>query len=669
MKNRVVFDYHSKWFRLAGVSLLAGVLFPSLLAFATANVLVCVYVSRRIERSYFNSGVSSFVFGLCLAILTTSLLTTVAWATKVPIAVSIIAPLSLGVLLALAALLTPRATTLTRKNIIDTKDILALGSVLVFCCIVGVGIVRSHETRLKLDSFLLINTANGIDDLSHLGMFSDTIRVNRGLLLGSRDADNVSKKDNITYPKMSHVVAASFADATNDTFLPKTIAGKQGPYTQIELLRMYAITKILFFGLILYVIARVAAELYSHSKLNASEIISGLIPVQLIYFLFVVPFIQEGFYSIWPIMLFFPLLLLVIRQFVTEKSISNIHLLLYALTAQLFMMTWPIYGLVLYALAAGMCVVYVKPILVHLQKGKPGYIFSSAIVFLVGLAQLYEQFFDTKGISTSKINEPGGIMPFEKLIVPILLVLVFCYLRTNVAQKDNASRKQHAMFNLILLMLLCVSTGITIAIGMSNIMASGDVQYFYVKTFYILALVMAVIAVPAIMKYANTFAHQDDAIVGSLQPIMISGLACSLVLFPLYQASPFIPYVGGYALGGNRKITVQNAEIAKKLLTENDSNSGSSLFIDVDNKHESYYLTTLFRMVDGFNYCTGAIESMVIQNLNSADLSLCTTNKPITVYVIDDSAKPNQIDLATISKSTDFVMSHSSNVSVKIKHL
>lgn len=571
------------------------------------------------------------VFGVLLYILSISLTSVTLWLLNISIPLVLISAFSS--LLAVGAAATRQSKNISKtSSLFDSKDVVSLLVVAAFVGLLGVGIIRTADNNTSPKTILVQMVAYGVDDLTHQTMVQDTLTANSGLLLGSRSKAAISKVDSIPYPKMAHLVAAvliSLADRTNASTPSKT-----------TFLLVYSSIKLILFIVAIYVISRTALELQATAGVSTLALVAVATPLLgFIIFSFVSSLIQEGFFSVWPVLIFLPLSLLLIRDLNKHTETTNTVLL--SLCLLILLMSWPL-------VAVPLCVVigllFIHRIIVNPKRPKTYLlILLPATIALLGASQLYVQLFDKgSGIETSQLNASGGILLFPMLYLVIFTTLAFYSILEFYKNKPD----RNGLYNRDLSLLFVGSfLGLLLLIGGSNIVSSGTLQYFFIKTAYLFLMVVSLLSFPLVAN--RLYAYFDNTNENQYtQAVIALVTSTSLVLvsfFAFNMPGVYVKYTAGYFLAGERHVSSQAAR-------EIVNAKGLTAVIDADSVDLSYFLSTAMRSVNNFDYCLGDIHSFISNPATDRDLPACHPNTTLALVIVNDPKLKDQVSDATIKE-------------------
>ncbi len=611
------------------VSIILNMLTNDAITLTLSIILVGYHISTYINRSFFKTYLSSVVLGVGVQILTACLILLVLWLFRVD------APLYITYLTTSAILLLgPWALRLKRTakagGLVDIRDLSVIAVICLYISIYMVGVYRSKTPDTSFRTVVLRNISFGVDDLSHLNMFKDTLNADKGLLLGSRDAEDISKIDSISYPKMSHAVAAVFANQSKSAWL-----GSNQDADDYAI--GYGVIKSLLFVIATFTLLRSCLELGSIRKVSPYVSAAAVIPLLgFIVFGLVNPFIQEGFFSVWPILMFAPLFILLITERVFDDGLSRL-VLLGAITA-IVLTSWPVVGV---PLCAVLIVLLVQRLMTNRKVGKKMVLGVGVLGVLVmlGMIQIAVQLLDKRaGIGASQLNASGGIVSFPMLYIPLINIGALLAVVRNYSSDEKSEYKGNTGH---IWLVIIISLFVT-AIGLYNVAATGTVQYFYIKTAYLALAVLCVFLTPYLVNSITSLLHSyRRGILGAITVLATSSLIVSSIFFILANDNGYLRYMGGYVAGGTRHISDQSA----KAVDESDPDSGSvAVVINADNKLETYYLSTLTRSLNRFNYCEGYINSFLSDNNESSDKSYyCDDVKSVSITIVDSPSAKDEI--------------------------
>jgi len=618
--------------QVAFLLLIAGLVFNHP-AFVFATLIASSYVfAQRIPRSFFTTTISSTILGAALITTFAGLLTIVFWLFRFSVELHLIMYLAVFVAL-LFSLLSRRVSR--PVHFFDFRDSIAFITLLLYFLLTIYGIYRQTPqlNNAGVAASIIQSVTYGIDDISHLMMYQSTIEADRGLLLGSKDAGAMAKPSSAGYPKMSHTIAG--------------LIYSQGQPNKVSILFMYASVKFLLFAVAIYVIARSSLEFIT-GKGSKLLIHAVSIPALMFVTLFLTHiFIEEGFFSIWPLLIYIPLIILFMNHDVSKIRASNLYIVA-GMTA-IVTMSWPIMGLPLYA-----------ALLMSMLKSVRPWRWSTLwamVISLLGFTQLYVQFFD-KGatISQSEINASGGIP-----MLPLLLIILSAVTTLFVL----LLHKRHEILSTTFLFSYVASLiGITTLIAYLNVYATSNVQYFYMKSALLMVIIFSVLLIPVYIDMFVKFIinRYSKSFIGIVMGAIISTLIVASI--PLaFGAQHIATYSGKYLVSGDRHIT---KETASELLLS-DMQLKDTVLIGADNRLENYYSNALIGGINRFNKCQISAQTLGISSALDTARSVkvgCQGVNSIHIIVIDSEDVINQVSCADISQLIEAFPAKSRDVKV-----
>lgn len=585
-----------------------------------ATLLASYFIGIRLPRTFFTTGFSSILLGLTIILALSSVFLTILWIT----AINVSLPLSLVATLLLATVsfgIWGRQFDTTK--LIDHKDVASLAVLAIYIALTFAGIVHHNGlSALSSPSKLAFQSITyGIDDISHLMMYQDTLEANAGLLLGSSDDQYVSKDKSASYPKMAHTLIAQFVNPDEPRGVSVGLS--------------YSIGKLLAFALAVLIICRSSLELLS-TKTHWLLTVALAVPVlTLVVSLLLHVFIQEGFFSVWPVLVFTPLALLAARSRSFDQTPAA-HILVISAALVAITMSWPIMGMPLYLALALWFVA--NPTWEYKKLAALG-------VSLFGLTQVFVQVLDPDSDgSQSLFNEPGGIPVIPLLLIGLIAVmsLYSCFR----SAKTNA-------FSLF------VCTYIVAALAMSGVIAGMNLydtaapQYFYYKTTLLICVILAMFAAALLVKpVVESLSQRPENILVKSMVAAALGITIAINLPLLLGGGTNMIYSAKYLLGGERHVLYSSAESV--LDSGKSADFEKMVFVSADSTLENYYINAFMGGVNDLNYCQVAVQTLGVASIADTEPGLrqqCGQQTGLIVTIIDDPQHPNQLscqDLAQV---------------------
>ena len=585
-------------------------------------VISSYFVGERIDRPFFNTRLSSSVFGFIGISAIAGFISVLFWIPHVGIKTNAILYVAMLISISVSAKLNNVAD---RKILCDSKDIIAILVILIYLSGSVAGVVLHQGFSISsLRSATIQYATYGGDSINHIMMYKDTVKADRGLLLGSRDNKYASKKAYASYPKMSHTIAS-------------LIYRYNGNQTT-KIVFAYAFLFMLVFGLSIYIICRSALELIDewlgHNKLKFLELAALSTP--LFGFFLILPihnFIEEGFFSIWPILVYSPLLLLWFNNAKPLEKMPTIGLIFVGIFITIITMSWPILGIP----------IYIAFVIVWMcgNKNIGWKNYSALLLGSFGILQLYAQ--KTDPVVGTNISSPGGIMQY-----PIQLIVATCLVATMVALLRKRD-KDSSIFNPTYVIILSAMLPF---IAYLNIRSTGVVQYFYFKSSLIVCIILSILIVPLGTDILSRLL--DRAKISTLIERTVIGFALSLSIVlgaTLYFGlQKNITYTLGYMLSNSRHLSMKDSP----LLLVSDNLLSRSLVLNLDTQSENFYINGYFSELNNLNSCQASFQSIGVgtipESIESIKSSCSYPSKTWSLIVVDDPSIKNQISCENYNK-------------------
>jgi len=645
------------WQLLLLVLVLIGILMPNPLTFITGSYLAFYLAGSLFPRSFLKSYLGNLIVGFTITSSIIAFLGIFFWVLTINIHLKVLYILTIVII----SISSVAAAQKYEKNVVKSNllaDLITFGLVITVIGVIFFGVFYSYRGKADIQSIKLQTISYGIDDISHLNMYKDTVEADQGLILGSRNILNVSKKGNAAYPKMSHLIVATYStQLTNNK-------------SNEEIINSYLIAKITVFILSIAIICLLSFEsIAKKSKRTELSLRMYIGSIILLYsiFILIIPFFQEGFFSVWPILIMGPVLICSIMDYGNKQreKYSSISIIILGLTASTLMMSWPIAAIPAYIAIAILLISDIsttrKIDSIIIKKMVLAFIFC-----VPGLAQLATQYLDKNAaISTSQINEPGGI-----IAIPIILVLLFFMTSLYSILKEKISIQATTS-----MMAFLLSSSLLLGlVAFINQYSTGSLQYFYYKTSQLFLILFIFFVAPSLVALIfNISGRVVNESFGRLLKLLIATTMLAILLIfstlILFQNSTLITSIVRYSLAGERKITRFSAQnLVSGISSSNlDNTSVKRVYVNQDNPLESYYMTSLQRALTGFDPCIGEIESLIISNASGIEErqgKACSVSTRIELEVIDEPNKDNLLRDDVIRKILDYYRSNSVNFTV-----
>lgn len=639
------------WQLLLLVLVLIGVLMPNPLTFVLGSCLAFYLAGSLFPRSFLKSYLGNLIVGFTIISSTIAFVGILFWLLTINVPLKVLYILTI-VIISISSIVAGQKNIkiLAKNNLL--VDIFTFGVVITIVGVIVFGVFYSYRGRANIQGIKLQTISYGIDDISHLNMYKDTVEADQGLILGSKNILEVSKKGNAAYPKMSHLIVATYStQLTNNK-------------SNEEIINSYLIAKITVFILSIAILCLLSFEsIVKRSKRTelSSRMSIGSIILLYSIFILIIPFFQEGFFSVWPILIMGPVLICSIMDYGNKQREKNsISIIILGLIATTLMMSWPIAAIPAYIAIA---ILLISDILtarkidsIIIKKLVLAFIFCAP-----GLAQLATQYLDKNAaISTSQISEPGGIIAIPIILVLLLfMAALYSILKEKISIQATASMMAFLLSSSLLLGL----------VAFINQYSTGSLQYFYYKTSQLFLILFIFFVVPSLVSLIFNIAGRvvNESFGRLLKLLIVTTMLAILLIFStlmLFQNSTLITSIVRYSLAGERKITRFSAQnLVTGISNSNlDNSSVKRVYVNQDNPLESYYMTSLQRALSGFDPCIGEIESLIISNASGIEKrqgKACSVSTRVELVVIDEPNKDNILSEDVIQKIQDYYLSNS----------
>lgn len=612
---------------------LAGLILQTLVhswILMTVLVVAASYgLGLSVRLWFLKTKVSSAVVGFITLSSIISFIATMAWIADIKVPLEAIFFASYSVALALIVFTKSEDE---RRKLFDIKDI---ASGLVVLAYIGLLVFGGVITKIKSQDMNLSTAATqfvsySVDDISHINMYKDHIEANKGLILGDRDQAYISKSDHLIYPKVAHLIPA--------TFYSSTVLAKE--MTASRTISSYAIFKVTFFALAIFLLVRSSFVLVGRvedKKRIALLLVGGALGLAVILG-FVNVFVQEGFFSVWPIFLCLPVLALISRRNIA--TLSHMQALFVGSSVAMIFMSWPI-------MALPISLSIMANLLVYMYKHKKIPYLKTVLLgsAALGLTQLYAQSLDPAAASNSaQFSTPGGIPPFNLLyfflLIPLSIIGLRYFYKRDRKDGANSSFLVQASF-------IVFSVGLCLGIGLINLLETGSPQYFYYKSSYITLAILAIFYLPCITDFSLRFVKQSKSILNSAVLAIIVTLVMGLIM-GLGSGKGYIRYVYLYSLKGERHVS---SSAAKVIYASDDDTNEVSFILDMDSRINNYYNQAYLSALNRYDICHRLVgEVGFVDMLKRADNpmwgncdSIVSGDSKVNLVVEDDVSLGNEV--------------------------
>ena len=456
----------------------------------------------------------------------------------------------------------------TNKKIFNIQDILSLLTAVIIVGIIVIPPLSLKPEYAKPTSIMSLIAGN-VDDASHLSLLNDSLQFDRGIMFKS-DVDGKTRNGDF-YPAGWSSISAILIK----TFCPNIKTGS-------ESLVAYAIQKLFWFFILLYLLTRVSFSTYgfiSNSKQNASSRIWITASSLFLSYILLLPIFKEGFYSFLPQLIATALALPIIIQLVKEKDEQKSYR---ALT-------------LLFVICIGGCLSWLLPL--------PAFLLTTAIVVislainnristtiknildiikdnfiillllsLATLTQIHTMISNHSDSSTSFISGlliKGGITTYDKTFYIFLLI---GFLASLIFASNKAKKNIYILLSLIVSLLLFCTFIYTLQISYL-----GKNEYYYYKTLDILTLAVIPFCITGFYLVIKKIIGEKDKII---MTIFLSIIILAAIIQIIGLDAPTLSFARGYR--------AFSSQIDNSLINELNSNISQDNYF---NKRYTFYYT------------------------------------------------------------------------------
>lgn len=372
-----------------------------------------------------------------------------------------------------------------KQTLFSSTDLFASVLVILSFSVLLVGAIRGgiHSNSVTVQTIALRSASDSLDDSSHLSMFIDHIRIDRGIVLNTKSDELINNGSNSNYPRGWHIANAAFI---------KLFVGNGSNNDIATLFTIYVGIKYFWFLILIWVIFVVCFTLVQQiqkKKPDAVQLSVGFVLSATSLFFDLVNNFREGFFSFVPLLLYIVLLLLFWSKYLlsgNKKNQSSILLLISVILVGIAG-TWSLLAPALFLSAICLFIIsvfkkgYVKPNLTQL-----------IFIILMGIAsivQLYVVIFGNDRNASSFINEVGSISIYNPiLIVLISAAMTIIFICTSV--KNDITKV--FMIHILSILGLCSS------LYLYQLATKGAVDYYFYKSFRVLMLLLSMSIIVAV---------------------------------------------------------------------------------------------------------------------------------------------------------------------------
>ena len=456
----------------------------------------------------------------------------------------------------------------TNKKIFNIQDILSLLTAVIIVGIIVIPPLSLKPEYAKPTSIMSLIAGN-VDDASHLSLLNDSLQFDRGIMFKS-DVDGKTRNGDF-YPAGWSSISAILIK----TFCPNIKTGS-------ESLVAYAIQKLFWFFILLYLLTRVSFSTYgfiSNSKQNASSRIWITASSLFLSYILLLPIFKEGFYSFLPQLIATALALPIIIQLVKEKDEQKSYR---ALT-------------LLFVICIGGCLSWLLPL--------PAFLLTTAIVVislainnristtiknildiikdnfiillllsLATLTQIHTMISNHSDSSTSFISGlliKGGITTYDKTFYIFLLI---GFLASLIFASNKAKKNIYILLSLIVSLLLFCTFIYTLQISYL-----GKNEYYYYKTLDILTLAVIPFCITGFYLVIKKIIGEKDKII---MTIFLSIIILAAIIQIIGLDAPTLSFARGYR--------AFSSQIDNSIINELNSNISQDNYF---NKRYTFYYT------------------------------------------------------------------------------
>jgi hypothetical protein len=486
-------------------------------------------------------------------------------------------------------------------------------------------------------AMVLINRV--IDDPNHLGMLNDKLQFNRGVITGSIAENHTNTKGVSFYPAGWHSANAVIIKA----FYPSISTGT-------ESLIAYAVTKVFWFMLLIFVFVRTVFSIFGiYSKEKPTGAVAswiGLASLLFVGWFLIDPFL-DGFYSFIPQLIIVPffILSLVHMSFLHKKDDDALlHSLIFPAllcmgSALSWLLLFPVFVIALVLSFFNM----LRPwgtlkTLKRLVRKLPRYI----LIFLLALTPVIVQILTSKGTGGSVSFIQGILLPGPIQTYPIDFwtfvlfgVALFVVLAIRNAKTDRLQP---------LLAYLIVIGGFTAVLYALQLYKAQTLLYYYFKSLDALLIALSILCIVGFAFFIHWTQSKTSRTTALLLSLLLVLLSAQFVFTK--------PLIFSYIGGGRATTTSINKEIFTLLNTSYSQSSyfdkQVTIFYPNNNPNlnevASRFLSINKPYGDCYDSVKGASFSVRPKNF-SVDPIVKACADPeikITYYVEEDSLAPMQ---------------------------
>lgn len=511
----------SRW-TLIAVLLLLGFFIPLLaliLSIAVSYKLLVLLLNHKVFDSKFFVGVISIFF----YVLILQAVILISWLFSHDFPLTLSGPLTSIVFVILYCLLRPTFGGISTKQqhtftATKTKDIVPL----VVCLLTFIVFVAFPIHHSKSDglSGLTVLVNRVIDDPNHLGMLNDKLQFNRGVITGSNAEGHTNTKGVSFYPAGWHSANAVIIKA----FDPSIETGAQS-------LVAYAVTKVFWFLLLVFVFTRTLFCLYAvYSKETLSHAVAtwiGLASLLFTGWFLIDPFL-DGFYSFLPQLIIVPLFILSLIQMSYLSKVDGNDFLNSLILPALLCMGSALSWLLLLPVFVGALLVYSFTLLRRQKLAKtlkrlisklPRYVPLLVLLIVPVFVQLLTS--QSTGGSVSFLQGillPGPIQTYPTSFYDFVLIGAGLFIV--LALKNIKSDRLQPL----LTFLLAIIT-FTAVLYLLQLYVSQATFYYYFKSlnaFTLAASMMCVVGFAFFIRWVQSKTSQTTALITSLVVALIA---------------------------------------------------------------------------------------------------------------------------------------------------
>lgn len=477
----------------------------------------------------------------------------------------------------------------------------------------------------------------GVDDTVHLALINDRVQFDKGVFLDK--SLNVRASDKTSYPAAWH--------SANAAIVQSLLPAKQSGLTHLV---AYIGLKVVWYGVMLFLIARLAFKILRHYLKASNRVAYATMPIALLITgtLGITQFFY-GFFGFFPQIIALILLTSLLLQLLEKPLLRSETLVLLCILAMVGGTTWilllPALGL---SIAGAM--LFARPSVLYwvgiLKVSFVKYWVLYCLSLLTVIQTLWLAGFSEESVSfMNDIVLGGGVAVYTLWFYLLLLVGVVSFFYRNSKAKNAITK----LFVIISILLLVTALSILTL----QLISVGEPRYYFYKTMTALCLVVAPICIAGfgalITKYAT---RPSVTILLSCLTIVVAGVLIGKQPSKTTDLASYLNGIRPYST----QIRDDVYTALKNSSSEQYGKQSYRFYVNNTNQMESFYTTMLAKSEQPGSTCFFEVRKTIVQSLaiDQVVRNAVTNCKSETVTIVTPESNRILVANMAIPKSISF---------------